>query len=77
MALHALADAVQDLLGGAHADVGGDQRVFQLVEQVGVDFALALQRVFERGDQPGARLLHAAFEFFEKRGSCSTEPNRV
>ena len=46
MPRHALADAVQNLLGGAHADVGGDQRELQFVEQVGVDFASC----------PGARL---------------------
>ena len=54
--------------GGAHADIGGDQRGFQLVEQIGIDFFLALQGVFERGDQAGAGLLHAALEFFEESG---------
>ena len=54
VALHALADALQNLVGGADADVGGDQRVLQLVQQVGVDFLLALQRVFERA-KPGRR----------------------
>ena len=68
VALHALADALQDFVGGAHADVGGDQREFQLVEQVGIDFLLALQRVFERGDQAGARLLDAALELLEEGG---------
>ena len=48
VALHALADALQDLVGGAHADVGGDEREFQLVEQIGIDLLLALERVFER-----------------------------
>ena len=44
-----------------------DQRELEFVQQVGVDFLLALERVFERGDQPGAGLLHAAFQLFEKR----------
>ena len=57
---------VQDLVGGADADIGGDQRELQLVEQVGVDFLLALERVFERGDQPRARLLDAALQLFEQ-----------
>ena len=42
-----------------------DERVFQLVEQIGVDLLLALERVFQRGNQPGARLLHAALQSFE------------
>ena len=67
VAVHALADALQNLVGGADADIGGDERVFQLVEQIGVDFLAALERVFERRNQPGARLLHAALELLEKR----------
>ncbi len=61
------ADAVQDLIRGAHADIGGDQREFQLVQQIGIDFALAVQGVFERGNQAGARLFHPALELFKKR----------
>ena len=68
VALHALADALQDFVGGADADVGGDERVFQLIEQIGIDFFLALQGVFERGDQAGARLLHAALELLKEGG---------
>ena len=41
VAVHALADALENLVGRAHADVGRDERVLQLVEQVGVDFLLA------------------------------------
>ena len=37
VALHALADALQNFVGGAYADVGGDERVLQLVEEVGID----------------------------------------
>ena len=65
--LHALADALQNLLGGAHADISRDQRGFELVQQFGIDLFLALQRVFESIDQPGARLLHAALQSFEER----------
>ena len=49
-AIHALADAVQNLLGGAHADVGTDQREFQFVEQIGIDFLGALEHVLETRD---------------------------
>ena len=55
-------------LGGADADIGGDERVLQLIQQIGVDLLFALQGVFERGNQTGARLLHAALELFEKSG---------
>ncbi len=65
VALHALADSLQNLVGGMDADIGGDQRVFQFIQQVGIDLLLALQRVFQRGDQTGARLLHAALELLE------------
>ena len=54
VALDALADALQDLLGGAHSDIGGDEGEFELVEEVGVDLLLALDGVFE-GVRPGRR----------------------
>jgi hypothetical protein len=47
VAVHALADAFQNLFGGAHADVGGDEREFQFLQQIGVDLLLALDGVFE------------------------------
>ena len=68
VALHALADALQNLRGGLHADVGADQRVLQLVQQIGVDLLAAAERVFQRVHQAGARLLHAALQSFEKSG---------
>jgi len=76
-AVDALADAFQNFAGGAHADIGGDEGGLQLIEEIGIDLLLALQGVFERGDQSGARLLDAALEFFQEAGSCSTAPNRV
>ena len=57
---------VQDLLGGAHADIGRDERGFELLEQAGIDLLLALEGVFESGDQAGAGLLHAALELLEE-----------
>ena len=66
VALHALADAVENLLGGRDADIGGDEGEFQLVEQIGVDHLLALEGVFERRDQAGAGLLDAALQLFEQ-----------
>ena len=66
MPLDALADAFQNFLGGAHAHVGGDQCGLQFVQQIGIDFLLALERVLDRGNQAGARLLDAALELFEQ-----------
>ena len=60
------ADALQDLFGGAHADIGRNERVFQLIEQVRIDLLAALQRVFQAGNQPRPGLLHSAFQFFEQ-----------
>ena len=65
VARHALADALQNFAGGADADVGGDEGELEFIEQVGIDLFLALQGVFERGDQTVARLLHAALELFK------------
>ena len=67
-AVHALADAIQNLGGGAHADVGADQRELQFVQQIGVDLLGALQHVFEARDQTRARLLHAALQALQERG---------
>ena len=65
MPLDALPDALQNFLGGAHADVGRDQGEFQLVQQAGIDFPFPLERVFQRRNQARARLLHAGLQFFE------------
>ena len=43
-----------------------EQGGFELLQQVGVDFLLALERVFESVDEAGARLLHAALQFLQK-----------
>jgi len=67
MPLDALADTLQDFLGGAHAHVGGDERGFELVQQIGIDLFFSLERVLERGNQAGAGFLDAAFELFEQR----------
>ncbi len=68
VAFHALTDAIQNLVGRIDPDIGGDQRVFELIEQVGIDFLLPLQRIFERVHQAGASLLDAAFELLKKGG---------
>jgi len=65
--LHAPPDVVQYFGGGARAHIGGDQGEFQLLQQVGVDFPLAFERVFQSRNQARARLLHAGLQFFEQR----------
>ncbi len=67
MPLHALPDAVQNLLRGANSNVGRDESELQLVQQVGIDLFLALQSVFQGIHQPRARLLDAALQFFKER----------
>jgi hypothetical protein len=58
----ALPDALQDFVRGTHPDIGRDERGFQLVEQLRIDLFLSLEGVFERGNQPRARFLHAALQ---------------
>ena len=65
LAIHALADAVQNFVRGGDADIGADQRVFEFFEQIGVDLLAAGDDVFDARDKPVARLLNAALEFFE------------
>ena len=48
------------------ADVGGDERVFQLFENLGVDFLAAADGVLELLHQPGAGLLDAGLQTIEK-----------
>jgi hypothetical protein len=50
--LHALADVVQDLLGGLQADIGADQDFLEFLPQVVVDLA-ALEGADEAAE-PGA-----------------------
>ncbi len=66
MAGYALADAVENLLRGGDADVGADERILEFIEQVGVDFLLGADDVFDARDQARASLLNAALEFFKK-----------
>ena len=64
--VHALADQLQNLGGGADPDVGADERVFELFEQVGVDLFAAREGGLELSDQARARLLDAVLEPVEQ-----------
>ncbi len=68
LAVGALADAFENLADGIHADVGGDERVLQLVEQVGVDFLASGDGVFQPIHQAGTRLLDAGLQALEQVG---------
>ena len=50
------------------ADVGRDQRVFQLLQNLGVDLLASADGVFKLLHQARARLLDAGFQAFEKTG---------
>ncbi len=65
--LGAFADAVEDLVGGFDADIGAEEGVFKLIEEIGIDLFFAADGVFERGDKPGAGFLDPGFELIEKR----------
>ena len=66
-AVHAFADALQNFVRGADADIGADERVFEFFEKIGVDRFAAGDDVFDARDQAFACFLNAAFQFFEQR----------
>ena len=66
LAVHALADSFEDFGGGADADVGGDEGVFEFFEQVGVDFLAAGEGVFHAVDETGAGFFDAGLEAVEQ-----------
>ena len=66
LAVDALADAFENFGGGGDADIGGNQRVFELIEQFGVNLLLAGDQILDLADQASARLLDARLEAFEK-----------
>ena len=66
-AVHALADALENFFGGAHADIGTDEGEFEFIEQIGIDLLGSLEHVFEAIDQTRTGLLHAAFQSLQKR----------
>ena len=68
LAVGALADALQNLGGSVDADVGGDQRVLQLLQHVRVDFLAAREGVLQTVHQARTRLLDACFQAFQQVG---------
>ena len=65
-AVHALADALQNLLRGPYPYIRGDERVFELVQQAGIDLRAAFEGVFQSRHQPRARFFDTAFELLKE-----------
>jgi len=57
-----LADSLQDLGRGLGADIGCDQRVLQLLQNICVDLLAYADGVLKFLHQPGASLLYAGFQ---------------
>ena len=56
------ADLLQQLLAGAHADVGGQQHLLDLVDDGRIDLLLAGEDLAQAGDEAGARAGQAGRE---------------
>ncbi len=62
----ALANGFEDFGGGADPDVGGDEGVFEFVEQVGIDFLLAEDDILNLVYESGAGFFDPGFEAIEE-----------
>ena len=67
-AVHALADALQNLGGGIDADIGGNQRIFHFFENIGVDLFAPGDGVFQAIHQTFAGLLNPRFQTIKQVG---------
>ncbi len=66
LAIGALPDAFEYFGGRVYADVGGDERVLQLVKQICVDLLTARDGVFQAIHQARASLLDPGFQALEQ-----------
>lgn len=57
-----LTDGFENFRCGADADVGGDEGVLQLIEDISVDFLLALNNIVELFFEAGTSFFNALFE---------------
>src|ERR1700675_3956003 len=71
VALDLLADSFEDLRRGARANIGGDQGVFQFLENFAVDLLAAADGVFNFFEQSGAGLLDAGLQAIEETGTLN------
>ena len=56
MPFELLPHGFQNLMRGAGAQVGGEQRIFELCEQLGIDFLFARDQIFDLGGDLRPRL---------------------
>ena len=67
-AVHALADALQNLGGGIDADIGGNQCIFHFFENIGVDLFAPGDGVLQAVHQTFAGLLNAGLKTLQQVG---------
>jgi hypothetical protein len=65
LAVSADADLIQNLRRGAHADIRRNERIFELIQQVGVNLLAAGDHVFDTVDESGACLLDTCLQAVE------------
>ena len=66
--VHLLAQRGEDFFGGAHAEVGAEQRGFQLLQQFGIDGAIAGEQLFDARGKLRASFADGIFQPLEERG---------
>src|SRR5580658_9032036 len=66
--VHLLAQGGEDFFGGAHAEVGAEQRGFQLLQQLGVNGTVAGEQLFDAGGKFRTSFADGIFQPFEERG---------
>ena len=65
--VYLLAQRDDDFFCGAHADVGGEQGIFELAQQLGVNGAVAGEQLLDARGQLGARLADGLLQPLEER----------
>ncbi len=66
--VHLLAEGGEDFFGGAHAEVGAEQRGFELLQQLGVNGAIAGEELFDARGKFRASFADGIFQPFEECG---------
>src|SRR6516162_9496302 len=68
LAVHPLSDVLENFRYGLDTEIGCNQRIFQLIEKIGINLFLPGDDIFNAVDQPTARFLDAGFEPVEQIG---------
>ena len=66
--VYLLAEGGEDFFGGAHAEVGAEQRGFELLQKFGIDGAVAGEQLFDARGKFRARFADGVFQPLEERG---------